>query len=110
VEEQNSVQIYFLSKMEILFTGTWRFEITWIKICLDVELAAQQTKTWHRQVGHQEVRIERLVISSCGDISKAGICSPLPVSVNDLKQPITTAVASVEGECSAVFGTNWIVV
>jgi hypothetical protein len=33
------------------------FEITWMKICLDVGLATQQTRIWHWHVGHQQVRI-----------------------------------------------------
>jgi hypothetical protein len=34
----------------------------------------------------------------------------LPVSVNDLKQHIATAVASADEDVLSVFGTNWIIV
>jgi hypothetical protein len=38
---------------------------------------------------------------------------PLPVNVNDLKQRITTAVASVDEDmlrCVWYFGLNWIII
>jgi hypothetical protein len=44
---KKTVQTSFSSNMELRLIGVWRFEITWIEICLDAGLAAQQTRTWH---------------------------------------------------------------
>jgi hypothetical protein len=52
-----TVQTSFSSEMELRLTGTWKFEIAWNKICPDIGLATQQTRTWHWHISHQEVRI-----------------------------------------------------
>jgi hypothetical protein len=44
---KKTVQTSFSSEMELRLTGIWRSKITRIKICFDIGLATQQTRTWH---------------------------------------------------------------
>jgi hypothetical protein len=43
--DKKTVQTSFSFKLELRLTGIWSFEITWIKMCLDVGSAPQQTRT-----------------------------------------------------------------
>jgi hypothetical protein len=51
---KKTVHTSFSSKMELRLTSTWRFKITWTRICLNVGFTAQQTKIRHWQIVNQE--------------------------------------------------------
>jgi hypothetical protein len=94
---KKTVQTSFPSKMELCLTGTWSFEFTWIKICRWL---------WIGRSTDPNMALTRwppgsLDLMPCnffvmGIYQRRVFVPPLPVSVNDLKQHITTAVVSVD--------------
>jgi hypothetical protein len=88
---QKTVQCSYSSEIGLRLTGTWTFEITWIKICLDVGLASQQANT----LATSKSGPNTLWFFLVGIYQRQSFVPPLPVSVNDLMDRIT-AVASAD--------------
>jgi hypothetical protein len=72
--------------------GTGKLEITSMQICRSDGLAPQQATTCHSHDGHHEVPIEHPVTFLLWGYVKDNVfVPPVPVTVDDLKQRITTA-------------------
>jgi hypothetical protein len=59
-------------------------------------LAAQHATTCHLHVGHHEVPMKHPVTFLCGYVKDKAFVPPIPVTVDDLKQRITTTTAGVD--------------